>query len=210
MVATACRCWVKPIAQQNTVRWEVRNIAATRSSCSRSIPVASTTVSRSTVRVRFSYSSKPAQWPAMKSRSTTVPGASSSASSSSLPSPANSAMSPPSRIWTNSSAIGTPSPTTPRTFCGSLNRIKPASGSGLTAMILAPLAFAFSRIDSIRGWLVPGFWPAIRMQSACATSSTVTEPLPMPMDSLSAVPDDSWHMFEQSGRLLVPKLRTRS
>ena len=36
----------------------------------------------------------------------------------------------------------------------------------------------------------------------------VTEPLPMPMESTSAVPDDSWHMFEQSGRLLVPKLRT--
>ena len=30
----------------------------------------------------------------------------------------------------------------------------------------------------------------------------------MPMVSISAAPDDSWHMFEQSGRLLVPKLRT--
>ena len=71
-------------------------------------------------------------------------------------------------------------------------------------MILAPLAFAFSRTDSIRGWLVPGFCPAIRMQSACATSSTETEPLPMPMESLNAVPEDSWHMLEQSGRLFVP------
>ena len=32
----------------------------------------------------------------------------------------------------------------------------------------------------------------------------------MPIDSVSAVPDDSWHMLEQSGRLLVPKLRTSS
>ncbi len=39
-------------------------------------------------------------------------------------------------------------------------------------------------------------------------SVTVTEPLPMPIESVSAVPEDSWHMFEQSGRLLVPKLRT--
>ena len=38
----------------------------------------------------------------------------------------------------------------------------------------------------------------------------MTEPLPMPIDSVSDVPDDSWHMFEQSGRLLVPKLRTSS
>ena len=119
-------------------------------------------------------------------------------------------MSPPSRIWTNSSAIGMPCPTTPCTFCGSLNRISPASGSGLTAMILAPLAFAFSSTDSIRGWLVPGFWPAMTIRSALATSSTVTEPLPMPIASTSAAPDDSWHMFEQSGRLLVPKLRTNS
>ena len=72
-----------------------------------------------------------------------------------------------------------------------MNRISPASGSGFTAMILAPLAFAFSNTDNIRGWLVPGFWPAIRMQSAFTTSSTVTEPLPMPIASVSAVPDDS-------------------
>ncbi len=90
----------------------------------------------------------------------------SSASSSSRPSPANSAMSPPSRIWTNSSAIGMPWPTTPCTFCGSLNRISPASGSGLTAMILAPLAFAFSSTESMRGWLVPGFCPAMTIRSA--------------------------------------------
>lgn len=95
-------------------------------------------------------------------------------------------------------------------FLRILNRIRPASGSGLTAMICAPLPLAFSRIDSIRGWLVPGFCPAITIRSASTRSSTVTEPLPMPMDSVSAVPEDSWHMFEQSGRLLVPKLRTSS
>ena len=119
-------------------------------------------------------------------------------------------MSPPRRIWTNSSAIGIPCPITPFTFCGSLNRINPASGSGFTAMILAPLAFAFSSTVSIRGWFVPGFWPAMMMRSAAPTSATVTDPLPIPIASLSAAPDDSWHMLEQSGRLLVPKLRTIS
>ena len=88
--------------------------------------------------------------------------------------------------------------------------MSPASGSGLIAMIVAPRAFAFSSTDSMRGWLVPGFCPAMTMQSAWMTSSTVTEPLPMPIDSTSAVPDDSWHMLEQSGRLLVPKLRASS
>ena len=38
-------------------------------------------------------------------------------------------------------------------------------------------------------------------------SSRVTLPLPMPMVWVSASPDDSWHMFEQSGRLFVPYAR---
>ena len=71
-------------------------------------------------------------------------------------------------------------------------------------MIFAPFSLAFSSTDSMRGWLVPGFWPAMTMRSASSRSSTVTEPLPMPIDSVSDVPEDSWHMFEQSGRLLVP------
>ena len=41
-------------------------------------------------------------------------------------------------------------------------------------------------------------------------SSSATVPLPMPMVSVRADPDDSWHMFEQSGRLLVPNARTKS
>ena len=41
-------------------------------------------------------------------------------------------------------------------------------------------------------------------------SSSVTLPLPIPIVSVSAEPEDSWHMFEQSGRLLVPNARTSS
>jgi hypothetical protein len=91
-----------------------------------------------------------------------------------------------------------------------LNRRRPASGSGLIAMIRAPLAFAFARVESIRGWLVPGFCPAMRIRSAASMSGTETDPLPMPIASVSALPEDSWHMLEQSGRLFVPKLRTIS
>ncbi|BAS13965.1 hypothetical protein AHiyo8_22680 [Arthrobacter sp. Hiyo8] len=41
-------------------------------------------------------------------------------------------------------------------------------------------------------------------------SSRETVPLPMPMVGLRALPEDSWHMFEQSGRLFVPRLRANS
>ncbi len=41
-------------------------------------------------------------------------------------------------------------------------------------------------------------------------SSSVTLPLPIPIVSVRALPLDSWHMFEQSGRLLVPQARTNA
>ena len=75
---------------------------------------------------------------------------------------------------------------------------------------LAPPALAFSSAESIRGWLVPGFWPTTKIRSAWWRSSRRTLPLPMPMVSVSAEPQDSWHMLEQSGRLLVPKARAKS
>ncbi len=103
-----------------------------------------------------------------------------------------------------------PWPARPRAFCGFLKRISPASGSGLIDRILAPLRLACSRAVNIRGWLVPGFCPLITIRLAPCTSSRLTEPLPMPMASASATEVDSWHMFEQSGRLLVPKVRANS
>ena len=77
-------------------------------------------------------------------------------------------------------------------------------------MMRAPLDLASSSADSIRGWLVPGFCPTTRISLAWWMSSRLTEPLPMPIVWPSADPDDSWHMLEQSGRLLVPKARTKS
>ena len=69
---------------------------------------------------------------------------------------------------------------------------------------------ACSRAESMRGWLVPGFCPATRINSAEMTSSRVTVPLPIPIVSWRATPLDSWHMFEQSGRLFVPNARANS
>ena len=81
---------------------------------------------------------------------------------------------------------------------------------GLPATTVAPRSTATSSAESILGWLVPGFWPTQMIVSASWMSSRVTVPLPMPIACPSAVPDDSWHMFEQSGRLFVPKVRTKS
>ena len=86
----------------------------------------------------------------------------------------------------------------------------PASGSGFTATTLPPLSLHSFSADSIRGWLVPGFCPTTKISSASWMSSRDTVPLPMPMVGFSAEPEDSWHMFEQSGRLLVPRDRANS
>ena len=94
--------------------------------------------------------------------------------------------------------------------CGLTKLVKPASFSGLMARILPPLSLQRSRAESIRGWLVPGFCPRMITRSAWSKSSRVTEPLPMPRVVLRALPEDSWHMLEQSGRLLVPNSRTKS
>jgi hypothetical protein len=78
------------------------------------------------------------------------------------------------------------------------------------AMTLPPLRFSRWSAVSMRGWHDPGFWPMLMSRSAWCTSSSVTVPLPIPMESVRALPLDSWHMLEQSGRLLVPKCRTKS
>ena len=77
-------------------------------------------------------------------------------------------------------------------------------------MIFAPRSLASSSADSIRGWLVPGFWPASTSSDAACTSSRVTLALPIPIVSASATEVDSWHMLEQSGRLFVPYARMNS
>ena len=77
-------------------------------------------------------------------------------------------------------------------------------------MILAPWSLAFCSEVSIRGWFVPGLFPKMKMSSLLSMSSSVAAPLPTPSVSTMATPDDSWHMFEQSGRLFVPNWRANS
>ena len=131
-------------------------------------------------------------------------------SSSSEPIAWNSARSPLTRTGRCRSASSVPMPLSPRAFCGLRNRTKPASFSGLIARILAPFFLAFSSAVSIRGWLVPGFWPMITISSASWMSSRLTCPCRCRSPRRAPTEVDSWHMFEQSGMLLVPKARTNS
>src|SRR5262245_66313254 len=49
----------------------------------------------------------------------------------------------------------------------------------------------------------------MKMQSALSKSSSSTVPLPMPIDFGRPTLVASWHMFEQSGKLLVPSARPK-
>lgn len=84
--------------------------------------------------------------------------------------PGAGAMSPPRRIWMNWSAISVPWPMMPLTCWGFLYLSGPPP-AGLTATISAPLSLASSRAVSMRGWLVPGFWPMMMIRSALPKSS---------------------------------------
>ncbi len=204
IIGTECLCWVSPIAQQTTIRSESSTIRRNRSTSSRARPVAASVESQSAVRAASSNSPKP--WVCSRTKSSsTAPGV----SRISLFRRRNRAWSPPMRIWRNRSVSAVPA-VSPLGVCGFLKRSRPASGSGLTLTTRAPFCLAFSRADSMRGWLVPGFCPATTMRSARYRSSSSTLPLPTPIVSDRAEPDDSWHMLEQSGRLLVPSLRAKS
>ncbi len=94
--------------------------------------------------------------------------------------------------------------------CGSAKRSSPRSRSGLKLTMRAPRLCAARSSPSMRGWLVPGFWPKMKMASARSKSAKVTVPLPVPTWARMAAPLASWHMLEQSGKLLVPNWRTNS
>ena len=61
-----------------------------------------------------------------------------------------------------------------------------------------------------RGLFDPVFWPKKNIASHLARSSYTTVPTPTPMTFLSATDVVSWHMFDESGRLLLPYSRANS
>ena len=94
--------------------------------------------------------------------------------------------------------------------CGASKRSSARSLSGLNTMIGTPRRAALRSEVIIRGWLVPGLCPIERIRSVWSKSSSVTVALPMPMARGRPTDVASWHMFEQSGKLLVPKFRAKS
>ncbi|MNI52933.1 hypothetical protein D3C73_1077450 [compost metagenome] len=124
--------------------------------------------------------------------------------------PLISARSPPIRTCTNSLVISVePNVAICTTSCGSVKRISARSGIGLTATIGTPRLRASTRLLIIRGELVPVFWPITKIASACSKSSSTMVPLPTPITGGRPRLVGSWHMFEQSGKLLVPNSRTK-
>ena len=217
MFATALRCWVSPIAQVTMILSRVATSSATRRMSSLGIPLPASISSHPVWRSASANASNPAVRSRTKAWSSTSPGRRASASRSSFMIPLRSGTSPLilTGRWCAASCVPGPRrvPTARKGFmksCGCLKRFSPASGSGLIDTIWQPLSTARSSAVSIRGWFVPGFCPITRMTSAWSKSSSVTVPFPIPMTSESPVPLDSWHMLEQSGRLLVPNCRTKS
>ena len=114
------------------------------------------------------------------------------------------------RMCTNSLEIGVePNVAICTMSCGSAKRISARSGIGFTATIGMPRFRASTRLVIIRGELVPVFWPMTKIASAWSKSSRTTVPLPTPIASGRPRLVGSWHMLEQSGKLLVPNSRTK-
>ena len=94
-------------------------------------------------------------------------------------------------------------------FWGSAKRSSARSFSGLNTMIGTPRRAHSCSVPIMRGWLVPGLWPIAMIRSQWSKSSSETVPLPMPIDFGSPTLVASWHMLEQSGKLLVPNSRAK-
>lgn len=154
--------------------------------------------------------SSPAVWALTKGQSmTSSPAASRSKITFIIP--FRIARSPPIFTCTNSLEILVePKVAIWTTSCGSAKRIRARSGMGLMVTMGTPRLRASTRLVIMRGLLVPVFWPMTKIASACSKSAMTTVPLPMPMAGCRPRLVGSWHMFEQSGKLLVPNSRTKT
>ncbi len=209
MLSTALRCCVSPMAHVKMMRRLDARSSASRRMSSRSMPLRATRSGHGAARTAAAHASNPSVLASMNARSM-ISGRVSAICSSVLATPMNSGTSPLMRTGSHRLASGVPLPSRSRTFWGWRKRTSPVSASGLTLTMRAPFVTARCSAVNMRGWFVPGFWPTTTMSSAASKSSSVTEPLPRPSVSPSADPLDSWHMLEQSGRLLVPSSRTNS
>ncbi len=156
------------------------------------------------------YSSKPCVWRSMKTRSRAF-GSVADSSITALAIPRSSAMSPPARTWRLRVLVRVDLKSAmSRKSCGTMVRVAAASTSGLTCTICAPRSYASASAVSMRGALEAALTPMMKSASADSQSARSAVPLPVPRAAVRARPDASWHMLEQSGRLLVPNSRAHS
>ena len=94
--------------------------------------------------------------------------------------------------------------------CGLSKVVSPGSSIGSKVITGTPRWRASWSGCSIRGVLTPTFWPKKRMQSQASKSSSQTVPTAEPIVFGKATDVLSWHMFELSGRLLLPYIRANS
>lgn len=146
----------------------------------------------------------------MKSRSIAV-GSSCDRSRTALATPRRSARSPPIRGCTFivPVLVAWKVPIA-RNSCGTMVRRDAASTIGFTCTMRAPRRYASANAVSIRGAFDAALTAITINRSARFQSPMSQVPLPVPSDACSARPVASWHMFEQSGRLLVPNSRTHN
>ncbi|CSP98728.1 Uncharacterised protein [Shigella sonnei] len=78
------------------------------------------------------------------------------------------------------------------------------------AIIFAPRFTKARNEVSMRGWFVPGLCPMQMTKSHFSKSSSNTVPLPTPILAAKPTLVGSWHMLEQSGKLLLPYSRAKS
>ena len=184
MLSTAFRCWVSPIAQEKVdplVRgdWE---LGQPRASPRGRFRLPATRASQGAARTWPSpRPSNPSGWRPMKSRASNLPGRDRHLQQHlrHAEQERNVAVDPDGKQEAEASGVPFPSSGSSG-CCGCWKRISPASGSGLTLTIRAPRRTARWSAESIRGWLVPGFWPTTTTSWVWSKSSRVTDPFPRP------------------------------
>lgn len=82
--------------------------------------------------------------------------------------------------------------------------LQPAFPEGVEGDDLGPRRRASWSGCSIRGEFDPTFWPKKKIRSVVSKSSSSTVPTGAPIDCGRATEVGSWHMLEESGRLLLP------
>ena len=136
-----------------------------------------------------------------------VPAASarSSVSITTLHIPSSAAMSPPGSTCRYCVLMRVlPGVSMSKGDCGLSKATRPLSRSGLKVTMGTPRRLASCSSWSRRGLETPTFWPKKKIASALSKSVSATVPTGEPIVFGKATDVLSWHMFELSGRLLVP------